>query len=71
LKRENPHIKTLVSMGGGSGSAEFPKLASSDAARRTFAKEAREFCDRYEFDGVDSKYEILNLRAIMLILLGS
>lgn len=48
-------------MGGGSGSAEFPKLAASNSARKTFAKEAREFCDRHEFDGVDSEYAVLIL----------
>lgn len=55
LKRENPHVKTVVSVGGGSGSAEFPKLAASSSARKTFGKEARDFCDRYGFDGIDSK----------------
>ena len=55
LKKENPHIKTIVSVGGGASSKEFPKLAQSPAARKTFARKAREFCDQYKFDGVDSE----------------
>lgn len=54
LKSENPHVKTIVSVGGGSGSAEFPILAADPTARQTFARDAREFCDRYGFDGIDS-----------------
>ncbi|KAG9250753.1 glycoside hydrolase superfamily [Emericellopsis atlantica] len=57
MKRENPHLKTLVSIGGGSGSAEFPIMAADPAARETFAREAPNFCDKYEFDGVDIDWE--------------
>ena len=53
LKRQNPHIEILVSLGGGTGSAEFPELAASESARQALAREAREFCDRHGFDGVD------------------
>ena len=56
LRRENPHLKTIVSVGGGSGSAEFPTLAANPDARKTFGREARAFCARYEFDGIDSMY---------------
>jgi chitinase len=55
LKRQNPQINTFVSIGGGTGSAEFPELAANPAARATFAQELREFCDKYQFDGVDSQ----------------
>ncbi|CAM1510175.1 Fc.00g005100.m01.CDS01 [Cosmosporella sp. VM-42] len=57
LKSENPHIKTIASIGGGSSSKEFPKLSASREARETFAREAREFCDRYSLDGVDIDWE--------------
>jgi hypothetical protein len=55
LKRQSPHLKTLISIGGGSGSTEFPALAADPAARATFAQQTRDFCDKYEFDGIDSK----------------
>ncbi|KAK0388387.1 hypothetical protein NLU13_4632 [Sarocladium strictum] len=57
LKRQHPHIKTVVSVGGGSGSAEFPVLAANPTARATFAQSAREFCDKYQFNGIDIDWE--------------
>lgn len=56
MKRRNPHVKTLISIGGGSGSDEFPTLAESSSARQKFARQVRDFCDRHHFDGVDSQY---------------
>lgn len=44
-----------MSIGGGSGSAEFPALAANPGARATFAKQSKAFCDRYNFDGIDSE----------------
>lgn len=55
LKRDNSHIKTLLSIGGGASSKEFPKLAQSASARKTFAREARKFCDKHHFDGIDGE----------------
>ncbi|KAK5994586.1 Chitinase 1 [Cladobotryum mycophilum] len=57
LKHKNPHLRTIVSIGGGSGSKEFPALAASEHARRTFAHQVRKFCDRYNFNGVDIDWE--------------
>ncbi|OPB40957.1 GH18, chitinase [Trichoderma guizhouense] len=57
LKRNNPKLKTIVSIGGGTGSKEFPALAASRDARETFARQARQFCDRHEIDGVDIDWE--------------
>ncbi|ORY68530.1 glycoside hydrolase superfamily [Pseudomassariella vexata] len=57
LKAHRPWLKTLVSMGGGTGSAEFPAMAADPAARETFARSCREFVDRWGFDGVDIDWE--------------
>ncbi|KAK7408084.1 hypothetical protein QQX98_009739 [Neonectria punicea] len=57
LKRENPHIKTLVSIGGGANSKEFPLLAESEVARWKLAMAARAFCEKYQLDGVDIDWE--------------
>jgi chitinase len=54
LKSQHPHIKTLVSVGGGSSSKEFPALAANKTARQTFARRISEFCVTHQFDGVDS-----------------
>ncbi|KAL7783605.1 glycoside hydrolase family 18 protein [Trichoderma ceciliae] len=57
LKRKNPSLKTLVSMGGGTDSKQFSVLAASRDARERFARQARELCDRYEIDGIDIDWE--------------
>ncbi|KAM0281618.1 hypothetical protein ACHAO9_010614 [Fusarium lateritium] len=57
LKSQHPHIKTLVSIGGGSSSKEFPALAASKGARQTFARQIKEFCIAHCFDGVDIDWE--------------
>ncbi|KAM0414212.1 hypothetical protein ACHAPD_007457 [Fusarium lateritium] len=57
LKSQHPHIKTLVSIGGGSSSKEFPALAANKTARQTFARRISEFCVTHQFDGVDIDWE--------------
>ncbi|POR35098.1 Chitinase 1 [Tolypocladium paradoxum] len=57
LKRKNPHLKTLVSLGGASASADFPALAANEGSRQTFARQAREFCDCHNLDGIDVDWE--------------
>lgn len=57
LKSQVPGLKTLVSIGGGSGSAEFPILATNPFARQTFARSCREFCEKWNIDGVDVDWE--------------
>ncbi|KAI5457742.1 glycoside hydrolase superfamily [Mariannaea sp. PMI_226] len=57
LKSENPHIKTIVSIGGGSSSKEFPALAANPEARWTFALAIREFCEKHHLDGADIDWE--------------
>lgn len=55
FKQRNPGIKTLVSVGGGSGSRPFPALAADPEARSKLASELVEFCYKHSFDGVDSE----------------
>ncbi|EHK25718.1 glycoside hydrolase family 18 protein [Trichoderma virens Gv29-8] len=57
LKAETPHIKTIISIGGGSSSKEFPVLAANLDARRTFALAIREFCEKHHLDGADIDWE--------------
>ncbi|KFA77045.1 hypothetical protein S40288_04749 [Stachybotrys chartarum IBT 40288] len=57
LKRQYPHLKTIVSIGGGTGSKEFPKLAADPVARRRLALQLKDFCDRHALDGVDVDWE--------------
>ncbi|KAH8653340.1 glycoside hydrolase superfamily [Xylariales sp. PMI_506] len=57
LKSLKPSLKTLVSIGGGSGSAEFPVVAANPMARNTFAKSCRDFVTTWAMDGVDIDWE--------------
>ncbi|KAI1456727.1 glycoside hydrolase family 18 protein [Annulohypoxylon moriforme] len=79
LKQQKPTLKTLISVGGGSGSAEFPAVAADPALRSTFANACKQFVDEYRLDGVDIDWEhptapsdganyILLLRALRSVL---
>lgn len=51
-----PQLKIILSIGGGGeGSANFAAVAASPTARMTFAYYAKEFVERFEFNGIDSK----------------
>lgn len=57
LKKKHPHIKTLISIGGWTLSDTFSDLANNSKARANFAKNAVEFCQKYQFDGIDIDWE--------------
>ncbi|XP_077013569.1 chitinase-3-like protein 1 [Tamandua tetradactyla] len=54
LKKRNPNLKTLLSVGGWTfGSQRFSKLASNTQSRQTFIKSVPPFLRTYGFDGLD------------------
>ena len=54
LKQRHPHLKVILSIGGGGqGSAHFPIIASNDIARQVFSRNVKEMVDMYGFDGID------------------
>ncbi|XP_049548009.1 acidic mammalian chitinase-like [Anopheles darlingi] len=54
LKRVNPSLKTLASIGGDKvQSSTFSKVAADSNLRSSFALNARRFCMAHGFDGVD------------------
>lgn len=57
LKKKYPHLKTLISVGGWGGSAQFSNAALTDTSRTTFADSAVAFIVKYGFDGVDIDWE--------------
>nr|BAM67139.1 chitinase [Paenibacillus sp. FPU-7] len=57
LKAANPHLKTIISVGGWTWSNRFSDVAASAATRQTFAKSAVQFLRTYGFDGVDLDWE--------------
>ncbi|OJD32751.1 glycoside hydrolase family 18 protein [Diplodia corticola] len=53
----HPHLALLLSLGGGSGSAPFPRLAASPTARRTLATAIASFLSTHALDGLDLDWE--------------
>lgn len=57
LKKKNPKLKTLISVGGWTWSRNFSDVAASAAKRKKFAVSAAEFIKKHGFDGVDIDWE--------------
>ena len=55
-KPQNRHLKLVLSMGGAGQSDTFPQVARDPAKRQHFASCAREWIDRYGFDGLDGTW---------------
>jgi chitinase len=57
LKKANPHLKTLISVGGWTLSDTFSEMAAHDESRQRFIEEIILFCKKYDFDGIDLDWE--------------
>lgn len=57
LKRVNPSLQILVSVGGWSWSGQFSDAALTPASRRRFIDSAVRFVTRYNLDGLDIDWE--------------
>lgn len=58
LKKKNPTLKTLLSLGGASAGVEkFRKLCDDDENRKTFIKNTIKTLRKYNFDGLDLDWE--------------
>jgi chitinase len=57
LKKVNPNLKTIISVGGWSWSGRFSDVALTDASRTAFADSCVDFIVKYGFDGVDIDWE--------------
>lgn len=57
LKKKNPNLKTIISVGGWSWSNHFSDVAASQATREAFANSAVDFLHKFNFDGVDLDWE--------------
>lgn len=57
LKKENPQLKIMVSIGGWGGCAPCSDLFSSPEHRSTFAKTTVELFNKYGIDGLDLDWE--------------
>jgi chitinase len=60
LKKINPDLKVLVSVGGWTWSGNFSDAALTEGSRRKFAISAAAFVEAYELDGIDIDWEYPN-----------
>ena len=56
LKRQNPDLKVLLSIGGW-GSGRFSEMASTSHRRKAFAADCRRVADEFGLDGIDIDWE--------------
>ncbi|CAF1186430.1 unnamed protein product [Adineta ricciae] len=57
LKEKYPHLRTLISVGGGTRSGKFSDIAASHRSRSIFAASCVKFIQKYGFDGIDLDWE--------------
>ncbi|WP_345951363.1 glycoside hydrolase family 18 protein [Mucilaginibacter sp. PAMB04274] len=57
LKKKNPALKVLLSVGGWSWSDSFSEAALSDTSRQAFAASAVDLLKRFHLDGLDIDWE--------------
>ncbi len=57
LKKQYPHLKTLISVGGWTWSGRFSEVARTQESRSAFAQSVVAFIKEYGFDGVDIDWE--------------
>lgn len=55
LKQQKPHLKVILSIGGGAASENFAQVAASGLLRDNFARSAAGLVRESGLDGIDSK----------------
>ncbi len=56
LKKENPNLRVMLSVGGW-GSGNFSEMAASDKLRKSFAKDCLKAVEEFGLDGIDIDWE--------------
>jgi chitinase len=62
LKKDNPNLKLLISIGGWSWSENFSDAVLTASSRKKFAATSVEIIEKYNLDGVDIDWEYPGLR---------
>lgn len=60
IKRQQPKLITLISIGGWGLAEHFRRIGRSQKNYQDFAKSVFDFCERYYFDGVELDWATLN-----------
>lgn len=69
LKKNNPNLKVLLSMGGwNEGSAIYSDVASDPVRRRKLAENVLQFLQQWGFDGFDIDWEYPGYRGGNIII---
>lgn len=62
LKKDNPDLKILISIGGWSWSENFSDAVLTESSRKKFAASSAAIVEQYDLDGVDIDWEYPGLR---------
>jgi chitinase len=57
LKRRNPGLKVILSLGGWGGCKTCSEVFSTDEGRKEFARSVKQVCGRYKTNGIDLDWE--------------
>ncbi|OMJ07190.1 Chitinase A1 [Smittium culicis] len=57
IRKRNPDLKTIISVGGWAWSKDFSIVARTSESRELFSQSVVDFVDAYGFDGVDIDWE--------------
>ncbi|WP_137939484.1 endo alpha-1,4 polygalactosaminidase [Chitinivorax sp. B] len=57
LKVASPHLKIIMSIGGGKATKQWSRVANDPIARYQLARSCADFAARYGFDGIDLDWE--------------
>ena len=57
VRSKYPALRTIISIGGWSGSRYLSTIAASNGLIQTFVKNVHQYLDINQFDGVDIDYE--------------
>ncbi|GME72861.1 unnamed protein product [Ambrosiozyma monospora] len=60
MKKLNPKLKVLLSIGGSDSNKDFTKLTKTKSHTKKFVTNAISFLKKYEFDGIDIDWEYPN-----------
>lgn len=62
LKKKNPSLKLMISIGGWSWSKNFSDATLTESSRKAFAESSAAIVGNYDLDGVDIDWEYPNMR---------